>query len=92
MWCKKCLTFISPCRIMTPPKVVEKNVGEKRLVFHAPVGIAVCPELDMEALSAGIGKQLWLKPPPCYTGDRVPWYVTMPKLIIAETRVACMEL
>ena len=45
--------------------MVEKNVGEKRLVFHAPVGIAVCPELDTEALSAGIGKTLLLKPLPC---------------------------
>ena len=46
-----------------------KGGGEERwgkaAVFHAPVGIAVCPELDMDALSAGIGKTLWLKRTPC---------------------------
>ena len=41
-------------RIMPPPKVVEKDIGEKRLVFHAPVGIAIGHELDVDAILEGI--------------------------------------
>lgn len=41
-------------RIMPPPKVVEKAIGEKRLVFYAPVGISVCEELNVEELLDGI--------------------------------------
>lgn len=41
---------------MPPPRVVEKAIGEKRVVAHAPVGISVCPELDVEAVLAGIGE------------------------------------
>lgn len=41
-------------RIMPPPKVVEKDIGEKRLVFHAPVGISVGQELDVDAILEGI--------------------------------------
>ncbi|KAI7843474.1 hypothetical protein COHA_002950 [Chlorella ohadii] len=41
-------------KIMPPPRVVEKAIGEKRVIAHAPVGISVCPELDVEAVLAGI--------------------------------------
>ena len=41
---------------MPPPRVVEKAIGEKRVVNHAPVGISVCPEMDVEALLAGVGE------------------------------------
>ena len=41
-------------RIMPPPKQVEKNIGEKRLVFHAPVGISVGKELDVDSILEGI--------------------------------------
>jgi glycerol-3-phosphate O-acyltransferase len=40
---------------MPPPRAVEKAIGEKRVVNFAPVGISLCPELDVEALLAGIG-------------------------------------
>ena len=41
-------------RIMPPPKVVEKDIGEKRLVFHAPVGISIGQELDVDSILSGI--------------------------------------
>jgi hypothetical protein len=41
---------------MPPPRVVEKAIGEKRVVNHAPVGISVCPEMDVEALLEGVGE------------------------------------
>lgn len=40
--------------IMPPPRVVEKAIGEKRVIGFSPVGISVCPELDVQALLAGI--------------------------------------
>lgn len=43
-------------RIMPPPKSVEKAIGERRLVFHAPVGISLCEEMELEALAAGAGE------------------------------------
>lgn len=49
---------------MPPPRVVEKEIGEKRVIGFSPVGISVCAELDVEAILADIpaGKQaalLW---------------------------------
>lgn len=41
---------------MPPPRTVEKAVGERRLFGHSPVGISVCPELDVEAVLEGIGE------------------------------------
>jgi len=41
-------------RIMPPPRSVEKNIGERRLVFHAPVGISLGAELDVDAVLAGV--------------------------------------
>jgi len=41
-------------RVMPPPKTVEKSIGEQRLVFHSPVGIALCQELDVDALLEGV--------------------------------------
>jgi glycerol-3-phosphate O-acyltransferase len=41
-------------KIMPPPKVVEQDIGEERLVFHAPVGISLGEELDVESILAGI--------------------------------------
>ncbi|KAL4425187.1 hypothetical protein ABPG75_009203 [Micractinium tetrahymenae] len=41
-------------KIMPPPRVVEKEIGEKRVIGFSPVGISVCPELDVEALLADI--------------------------------------
>ncbi len=41
-------------KIMPPPKVVEKDIGEERLVFHAPVGIALGEELDVDTILNGI--------------------------------------
>jgi glycerol-3-phosphate O-acyltransferase len=41
-------------RIMPPPKEVRKDIGEERLVFHAPVGISLCDEMDVEALLSGM--------------------------------------
>lgn len=41
-------------KIMPPPKVVEKDIGEERLVFHAPVGISLGEELDVDAILHGI--------------------------------------
>ena len=40
---------------MPPPRVVEKAIGEKRVINHAAVGISVCPEIDVDALLAGVG-------------------------------------
>ena len=37
---------------MPPPRAVEVSIGEERRVFHAPVGISVCPELDVDAILA----------------------------------------
>lgn len=39
---------------MPPPRVVEKEIGEKRIIGFSPVGISVCPELDVEAILADI--------------------------------------
>lgn len=52
----KRFVFSQSRRIMPPPRVVEKSIGEKREVFHAPVGISVGAELDTEAIVAGIGR------------------------------------
>lgn len=41
-------------RIMPPPKSVEKSIGERRLVFHEPVGISVCEELNVDELLQGV--------------------------------------
>lgn len=41
-------------KVMPPPKSIEKSIGERRLLGHAPVGLAVCEELDTEKLVAGI--------------------------------------
>lgn len=41
-------------RVMPPPKAVEKNIGERRLVFHAPVGISLGKELDVESILGNI--------------------------------------
>eukprot|EP00204_Picochlorum_oklahomense_P000837 CAMPEP_0118797840 /NCGR_PEP_ID=MMETSP1161-20130426/298_1 /TAXON_ID=249345 /ORGANISM="Picochlorum oklahomensis, Strain CCMP2329" /LENGTH=433 /DNA_ID=CAMNT_0006725059 /DNA_START=15 /DNA_END=1316 /DNA_ORIENTATION=+ len=41
-------------RIMPPPKVVEKDIGEKRLVFHAPVGISIGKELEVDSILDGV--------------------------------------
>ena len=41
-------------RVMPPPASVEKAIGEQRVMNHSPVGIALCEELDTEALTAGI--------------------------------------
>lgn len=41
-------------RVMPPPKSVEKNIGERRLVFHAPVGISLGEELQVDDIVAGI--------------------------------------
>jgi glycerol-3-phosphate O-acyltransferase len=41
-------------KIMPPPKVVKQDIGEERLVFHAPVGISLGEELDVESILAGI--------------------------------------
>ncbi|PSC67442.1 Glycerol-3-phosphate chloroplastic [Micractinium conductrix] len=40
--------------IMPPPRVVEKEIGEKRVIGFSPVGIAACPELDVDAILAGV--------------------------------------
>jgi hypothetical protein len=45
---------------MPPPRVVEKAIGEKRIIGFSPVGIALCPELDVGAIVEGIG-ELWLR-------------------------------
>lgn len=41
-------------RVMPPPAAVEKSIGEARVMAHAPVGLALCEELDAAALAAGI--------------------------------------
>ena len=41
-------------KVMPPPTSVEKSIGEQRLLGHAPVGLAICPELDTDAITAGI--------------------------------------
>lgn len=43
-------------RIMPPPKSVEKAIGERRLVFHAPVGISLCEEMSLETLAPEAGE------------------------------------
>ncbi|KAI3435020.1 hypothetical protein D9Q98_003072 [Chlorella vulgaris] len=40
--------------VMPPPRVVEKAIGEKRIIGFSPVGIALCPELDVGAIVEGI--------------------------------------
>lgn len=39
--------------IMPPPKKVEKELGEKRIIGHHGVGISVAPQVDFEAVTAG---------------------------------------
>lgn len=41
-------------RIMPPPKAVLKVIGENRLLAYSPIGLSLCPELDVEALLADI--------------------------------------
>jgi glycerol-3-phosphate O-acyltransferase len=41
-------------QIMPPPQTVSKSIGEERRVFHAAVGVSVCPELHVDSLLAGI--------------------------------------
>ena len=41
-------------KVMPPPKVVEKAIGEQRVMGHAAVGLAMCDELDPVALTEGI--------------------------------------
>jgi len=41
-------------KIMPPPKVVEKDIGEERLVFHAPVGISIGEELNVDSILSGV--------------------------------------
>lgn len=41
-------------KIMPPPATLEKSLGEKRITNHAPVGISVCPELDLDAILEGV--------------------------------------
>ena len=41
---------------MPPPDKLEKAVGEKRISNFAPVGISICPELDVDAILAGVGE------------------------------------
>lgn len=43
--------------VLPPPKTVEKAIGEKRLVGYSPVGLSLAPELDLEALLAGLPEE-----------------------------------